>query len=97
MSLEGLKVEEKYVETISAVNYLNGVVRLYCAGHDVQGLLISEDNAQGPSETRFCVTMPLSGFLYAMSVVNGFVENERFAEIVKRSIDAGLIPTTDDA
>ena len=90
--MKNLKPEEIFAETVSAVNFSNGVVRLFFSGHDVEGLLNPDDSGSSNPETRFCVTMPLPGFLYAISVVQGFVENEKFQDIVRRSVEAGFIP-----
>ncbi|MCP4099712.1 MAG: hypothetical protein GY748_26140 [Planctomycetaceae bacterium] len=85
-------LEETFVETISAVNFSNGIVRLFFAGQDLSGLIDDDKTSETTPENRFCVTMPLAGFLYAMTVVQGFVENDKFKSIVDRSAKAGFLP-----
>lgn len=91
------KLEEKYAETVSAVNFSNGVVRLFFAGQDLEVLAAGESSGEPKAETRFCVVLPLPGFLYALSVVQSFVENDRFKEVVDKATVAGLLPQNSDS
>ena len=95
--MKSAKLEEIFAETVSAVNFSNGVVRIFFAGQDLDHLASGQDISEAQPQNRFCVTMTLPGFLYAMSVVQGFVENEKFQSVVQRSVEAGFLPKEPDA
>ncbi|RED53220.1 hypothetical protein [Aestuariispira insulae] len=83
---------EEFVETLSAVNCSNGVVRLFFVGQDLEAVSSGEMGENPTPELRKCVTMPLPGFLYAVSVVQNFLEDDKMKELIQRYQDAGMLP-----
>ncbi|RED45755.1 peptide chain release factor 1 [Aestuariispira insulae] len=90
------RINETFVETLSAVNCANGVVRLFFVGQDLEKLASGEQDETTPPEIRQCVTMPLPGFLYAVSVMRNFLEDEKLQALLQQYQDAGLLPPVED-
>ena len=87
------KVAENYVETLQAVNYSNGVVRMFMLGQNLEHMANGFDPEEQKPELRQVVTMPLAGFLYGCSVIEKFLKDEKMQEIIEKHRQAGFLPS----
>ena len=87
---------EEFVETLSAVNCSNGVVRLFFVGQNLEQLSNGEQGENPSAELRKCLTMPLPGFLYAVSVVQNFLDDDKMKDLIRRYQDAGMLPPLEE-
>lgn len=86
------KVREEYVDAMSAVNYSNGMVKLFFIGQNMGKLAEGVSPEAVPAELRQVVAMPLSGFLYSLSVAENFLKEEKVQELLAKYQEAGLLP-----
>ncbi|MEM6460914.1 MAG: hypothetical protein AAF724_03270 [Pseudomonadota bacterium] len=82
----------EYVDTLGAVQMNNGVVRLYFVSQDPSLLSQGIEPSKVQPELANCVAMPLPGFLYAMSVINNFIGDERMQKMLQSAQDSGSLP-----
>ena len=90
------KITENYIETVQAVNYSNGVVRVFLLGQDLEHLAKGLNPEDQKPELREVLAMPLSGFLYACSVIQNFLKDEKMQEIIEKHRQAGFLPNESD-
>ncbi len=83
---------ETFVETVQAVNYSNGVVKMFLLGQDLLHLSKGLDPEEQKSELREVIAMPLPGFLYACSVIQNFMQDEKMQAIIQKYKDVGFLP-----
>ncbi|GLT19404.1 hypothetical protein GCM10007938_31860 [Vibrio zhanjiangensis] len=89
---------EKFVQTISSVNYNKGVFSLYFVGQDqksmANGVMAESDNEL---ELKQVVHMPASGFMYMVSMIKNMLEDPRMGEEFDKLVAAGFLPAGDAA
>ena len=87
---------EKFVQTVSSVNYNKGVFSLYFVGPDqknmANGVLAESDN---DLELKQVVHMPASGFMYMVSMVKNMLEDPRMEAEFDKLVTAGFLPAGD--
>ncbi len=80
------------VDTMSAVHMNNGLVRLMFVGQDVEQIEAGQTAEQVSPVLKQCITMPLPGFIYTMSVIESFLKEERLQEIIAKAKESGAFP-----
>lgn len=60
--------KQTLVDTMTGINMHNGVVRMYFVGLDPDEL---------KPQLQKCIAMPMTGFIYAMTIMENFVGDER--------------------
>ena len=83
--------QEVYADTISAVNFNNGVVKLVLVGQDMSDFAKEENNKDPVMEHKKTLVMPLAGFLYALSVMQGLCNEEKMKTIIEKYEKADLL------
>ncbi|WP_434525501.1 protein RtxH [Photorhabdus asymbiotica] len=87
-------MSEKFVQTISSVNYNKGIFSLYFVGQEpnrmANGIMAENDNEL---ELKQVIHMPASGFMYMVSMVKNMLEDPRMAAEFDKLIAAGFLPT----
>ncbi|BDU41143.1 conserved hypothetical protein [Vibrio nigripulchritudo MADA3029] len=87
---------EKFVQTISNVNYNKGVFSLYFVGQNqarmANGVMAeSEDEL----ELKQVVHMPAAGFMYMMSTIGSMLEDTRMKAELEKLVASGFLPALD--
>ncbi|OZT82309.1 peptide chain release factor 1 [Vibrio sp. 03_296] len=89
---------EKFVQTVSSVNYNKGVFSLYFVGQDqknmANGVMAESDN---DLELKQVVHMPASGFMYMVSMIKNMLEDPRMEAEFDKLVAAGFLPAGDAA
>lgn len=89
---------EKFVQTVSSVNYNKGVFSLYFVGQDqknmANGVMAESDN---DLELKQVVHMPASGFMYMVSMIKNMLEDPRMDAEFNKLVAAGFLPAGDTA
>ncbi|PXA73647.1 MULTISPECIES: protein RtxH [Vibrio] len=87
---------EKFVQTVSSVNYNKGVFSLYFVGQDqnnmANGVMAESDN---DLELKQVVHMPASGFMYMVSMIKNMLEDPRMEAEFNKLVAAGFLPAGD--
>ncbi|MFA0496734.1 peptide chain release factor 1, partial [Vibrio sp. 10N.222.54.B11] len=87
---------EKFVQTISSVNYNKGVFSLYFVGQDqknmASGVMAENDD---DLELKQVVHMPASGFMYMVSMVKNMLEDPRMSAEFDKLVAAGFLPSSE--
>lgn len=82
---------EKFVQTVSSVNYNKGVFSLYFVGQDqknmAHGVMAESDN---DLELKQVVHMPASGFMYMVSMIKNMLEDPRMEAEFNKLVAAGF-------
>ncbi|PQJ84993.1 protein RtxH [Aliivibrio sifiae] len=83
---------EKFVQTVSSVNYNKGVFSLYFVGQDqknmASGVMAENDD---DLELKQVVHMPASGFMYLVSMVKNMLEDPRMSAEFDKLVAAGFL------
>ncbi|MBF4382288.1 hypothetical protein EA848_13400 [Vibrio anguillarum] len=91
-------MSEKFVQTVSSVNYNKGVFSLYFVGQNqsnmANGIMAESDT---DLELKEVIHMPASGFMYMVSMVKNMLEDPRMNEELEKLIAAGFLPSPSDA
>ncbi|MCC8374566.1 MULTISPECIES: protein RtxH [Photorhabdus] len=86
-------MSEKFVQTISSVNYNKGIFSLYFVGQEpnrmANGIMAENDNEL---ELKQVIHMPASGFMYMVSMVKNMLEDPRMAAEFDKLVAAGFLP-----
>ncbi|WP_065822470.1 peptide chain release factor 1 [Photorhabdus australis] len=86
-------MSEKFVQTISSVNYNKGIFSLYFVGQEsnrmANGIMAENDSEL---ELKQVIHMPASGFMYMVSMVKNMLEDPRMAAEFDKLIAAGFLP-----
>ncbi|MDC9596380.1 protein RtxH [Xenorhabdus anantnagensis] len=86
-------MSEKFVQTISSVNYNKGVFSLYFVGQEpnrmANGTLAENDQEL---QLKQVIHMPASGFMYMVSMVKSMLEDPRMEAELNKLIAAGFLP-----
>ncbi|MGJ0579596.1 peptide chain release factor 1 [Xenorhabdus bovienii] len=86
-------MSEKFVQTISSVNYNKGVFSLYFVGQEsnrmANGILAENDQEL---QLKQVIHMPASGFMYMVSMVKSMLEDPRMEAEMNKLIAAGFLP-----
>jgi len=89
-------MSEKYVQTVSSVNYNKGVFSLYFVGQDQQnmanGVMAENDNEL---QLKQAIHMPASGFMYMVSMIKNMLDDPRMAAEFDKLVAAGFLPAPD--
>ncbi|EOK5762604.1 peptide chain release factor 1 [Vibrio vulnificus] len=89
---------DKFVQTVSSVNYNKGVFSLYFVGQDqknmANGVMAESDN---DLELKQVVHMPASGFMYMVSMIKNMLEDPRMEAEFDKLVAAGFLPAGDAA
>ena len=86
-------MQDLYAETVSAVNFSNGVVRMILVDQDPSALVEGNaDPAKAAARFKQQVIMPLPGFLYMLTVIRGLVEDPKMQEMLSKYTELGLLP-----
>ena len=84
---------EDFVQTVSSVNYNKGVFSLYFVGQDqrnmANGVLAKSDN---DLQLKQVVHMPVSGFMYMVSMIQNMLDDPRMASEFDKLVAAGFLP-----
>lgn len=92
VSAKKSQITENFVETISAIQFSNGVVRLFFVGQELSSVSLGVDAENDPvPELRECVTMPLPGFLHSVSVIQNFLSDDKMEDLLKRFREADIL------
>ncbi|MDE1326366.1 peptide chain release factor 1 [Vibrio aestuarianus] len=87
---------EKFVQTVSSVNYNKGVFSLYFVGQNqknmASGVMAESDN---DLELKQVVHMPASGFMYMVSMVKNMLEDPRMSAEFDKLVAAGFLPSNE--
>ncbi|AYA39657.1 peptide chain release factor 1 [Xenorhabdus nematophila] len=90
-------MSEKFVQTISSVNYNKGVFSLYFVGQEpnrmANGVLAESDQEL---QLKQVIHMPASGFMYMVSMVKNMLEDPRMEAEINKLIAAGFLPVPED-
>ncbi|EFH75464.1 conserved hypothetical protein [Vibrio cholerae RC385] len=94
--INGKFIMEKFVQTVSSVNYNKGVFSLYFVGQDqknmAHGVMAESDN---DLELKQVVHMPASGFMYMVSMIKNMLEDPRMEAEFNKLVAAGFLPAGD--
>lgn len=86
-----------FVDTVSAINVNNGIVKIHLVAQSTEQQNISNSDTD---ETKFDdvgqITMPLNGFLYMLSVIEGLMQDDKMKDMIKRFQQAGILPSEQD-
>ncbi|CDG17010.1 hypothetical protein [Xenorhabdus doucetiae] len=86
-------MSEKFVQTVSSVNYNKGVFSLYFVGQEpnrmASGMLAENDQEL---QLKQVIHMPASGFMYMVSMVKSMLEDPRMEAEISKLIAAGFLP-----
>ncbi|NRA72611.1 MAG: peptide chain release factor 1 [Gammaproteobacteria bacterium] len=86
-------MSEKFVQTVSSVNYNKGVFSLYFVGQDQQnmanGVMAENDNEL---QLKQAIHMPASGFMYMVSMIKNMLDDPRMAAEFDKLVAAGFLP-----
>ncbi|CCN86053.1 conserved hypothetical protein [Vibrio nigripulchritudo SFn27] len=84
---------EKFVQTVSSVNYNKGVFSLYFVGQNqakmANGVMAESDDEL---ELKQVVHMPASGFMYMMSTIGSMLEDTRMKAELEKLVASGFLP-----
>lgn len=91
MSNPGSMGDVIFADTVASISASAGVVKL--------NLVRTEEPTKEGEEARVVpagrLVIPLPGFLYAVSIVEGFVNKEEFQKLIKSYQEAGMLPSSD--
>ncbi|MBA5249446.1 MAG: hypothetical protein FE834_07995 [Gammaproteobacteria bacterium] len=86
-----------FVDTISAINVNNGIVKMHLVAQSSDQQTVANGNTD---ETKFDdvgqITMPLNGFLYMLSVIEGLMQDDKMKDMIERFQQAGILPSEQD-
>ncbi len=89
-------MNDVYVDTVSAINFNNGVVKMLMVDQDPD-TIAEQKPGQAPADVtpriKQQVVMPLPGFLYMLSVIKGLMEDPKMVGIIEKYAELGLLPT----
>ncbi|AOM40845.1 peptide chain release factor 1 [Xenorhabdus hominickii] len=84
---------EKFVQTISSVNYNKGVFSLYFVGEDPNKMANGELAVNDQDlQLKQVIHMPATGFMYMVSMVKSMLEDPRMEAELNNLIAAGFLP-----
>ncbi|WP_369177758.1 hypothetical protein [Candidatus Thiodubiliella endoseptemdiera] len=84
-----------YADTVSAINVNNGIVKMHLVAQSPnQG--VTDNNDEAKFDELGEITMPLNGFLYMLSVIEGLMQDEKMKDMIERFQKAGIIPSEQD-
>ncbi|MCR9387272.1 protein RtxH [Vibrio metoecus] len=90
-------MSEKYVQTVSSVNYNKGVFSLYFVGQEPNsmsnGVMAEKDS---DLELKQVVHMPASGFMYMVSMIKNMLEDPRMISEFDKLVAAGFLSVVDE-
>ncbi|EKO3562961.1 peptide chain release factor 1 [Vibrio fluvialis] len=90
-------MSEKYVQTVSSVNYNKGVFSLYFVGQEQSsmsnGVMAEKDS---DLELKQVVHMPASGFMYMVSMIKNMLEDPRMISEFDKLVAAGFLSVVDE-
>lgn len=86
---------EKFVQTISSVNYNKGIFSLYFVGQD-QNKMASGYVAESDEELELkqVIHMPASGFMYMVSMIKNMLDDPRMEAEFEKLISSGFLPVS---
>jgi len=85
-------MQDVYAETVSAINFHNGIVRMLLVDQDPAHLMkkdVRPEDVQPRMKQQ--ILMPLPGFLYMVSVIKSLLEDEKMQDVLARYTELGLI------
>ncbi len=88
-------MEEIYADTIIGINFNNGVVKLVLANQDLETIIKSDgshNDEQINMKGNRIVNMPLSGFLYSVSVIENLLKDPKMVKVIESYQKAGILP-----
>ncbi len=89
-------MQDIYADTVSAINFNNGMVRMYLV--DLDPVEMSKEGAD-PSKIeprlKDQIIMPLPGFLYMVSIIKNLVDDPKVQKMVEKYVELGLLPPVD--
>jgi hypothetical protein len=80
------------VDTLSAIQMSNGLVRMMFVNQDVEEFARGVAPDQVKPQLRQCITMPLPGFIFAATVIEKFLQDPRLQEVLKQARESGALP-----
>ena len=88
-----IKIKTSFFDTISAISVNSGVVKMHLASQDQsEESLENKDPAKIKMNTEEIIAMPLPGFIYAVTVINGLINNPKMKEQIEKYKELGLLP-----
>ncbi|SMN16723.1 hypothetical protein CRYPD_1214 [uncultured Candidatus Thioglobus sp.] len=85
-----------FVDTISAINVNNGIVKMNLVAQSSEQQPTDGNNNEPKFDDLGQITMPLNGFLYMLSVIEGLMQDDKMKDMIQRFQEAGIIPTEKD-
>lgn len=86
-------MQDVYAETVSAINFQNGIVRMILVDQDpVQLMKPGAMREEMEPRLKQQILMPLPGFLYMLSVIKNLMDDPKMLSVIERYADLGLIP-----
>lgn len=88
-----MSMNEKFVQTVSSINYNKGLFSLYFVGQEphqmAQGIMAKTDEELALKQV---IHIPASGFIYMVSMIKSMLEDPRIDAEFDKLITAGLLP-----
>ncbi|MEQ5091682.1 peptide chain release factor 1 [Providencia rettgeri] len=84
---------EKFVQTVSSVNYNKGVFSLYFVGQIQKNMangIIAENDSD--LELKQVIHIPASGFMYMVTMIKSMLEDPRMVAEFDKMVASGLLP-----
>ncbi len=88
-------MEELYADTLIGINFNNGVVKLVLASQDLESIIKpdgSHNDEKLNMKSNRVINMPLSGFLYSVSVIENLLKDPKMVQVIESYQKAGLLP-----
>lgn len=86
-------MQDVYAETVSAINFNNGVVRMMLVDQDPAALAENDSDPESlKPRMKQQIIMPLPGFLYMLSVIKGLMDDPKMQQVIEKYSQLGLLP-----
>ena len=82
----------KFYDTISAISVNAGIVKIHFAKQDDPENKQINGQSQPKFSTEQIVALPLPGFMYAVSIIQGLLNNPKMTAQIEKYIELGLLP-----
>ncbi|MEN7431171.1 hypothetical protein VA599_10445 [Chromobacterium sp. TRC.1.1.SA] len=90
-------MSEKFVQTVSSVNYNNGVFSLHFVGQDQDKLMLGKiESGDEQLVLKQTIHLPAAGFMYMVSMIKNMLEDSRMEKEFERLITVGMIGAADE-
>lgn len=83
--------DQVFVETVSAINVNNGVVKLIMVKQDLR-----EPSEEVQTIHAQTVVMPIAGFMYTVGVIQNLLDDPKMKERLEGLKKAGFLPASEE-